>query len=60
MLDKNEIEEIKKKVKKEFPYDMALQQIHIGRKILTKEAESKGISYLEYIKSLTKGLETTQ
>jgi len=60
MLDTNEIEKIKKEVKKEFPHDMALQQIHIARKILAKEAELKGMSYLEYIKYITKDLETIQ
>jgi len=60
MLDTNELEEIKKEVKKEFPQDKALQQIHIARKILAKEAELKGMSYLEYIKSITKDLETIQ
>jgi hypothetical protein len=56
MLDKNEIKKIKKQVKEEFLYDMALQQIHIARKILAKEAEFKGMSYLEYIRSITKDI----
>lgn len=46
------IKEIKKRIEKEFPADTALQQIHIARKIIAKEAESKGLSYLEYIKLL--------
>lgn len=39
MLEKDEMEEIKKEVKKEFPEDYALQQVHIARKIIAKEAE---------------------
>jgi hypothetical protein len=35
---------------------MALQQIHIARKILAKEAEIKGVSYIDYLKSITKDL----
>jgi len=34
-----------------FPHDPALQQVHMARKILAKEAENEGLSYLEYIKS---------
>jgi hypothetical protein len=60
MLDKNEIKKIKKEMEKEFPHDKALQQIHMARKILAKEAELKGISYLDYIKSIIKDLETIQ
>ena len=54
MLDKEIIEQIKKEVEKEFPNDLALQQIHIARKIISKEAELKGLKYIEYIKLLTK------
>lgn len=36
-----EIEEIRKKVYKEFPNDPALQQVHIARKIIAKEAENQ-------------------
>lgn len=49
-----EKEEIKKMVEEEFPDDPALQQVHIARKIIAKEAEHAGLSYLEYIKSLGK------
>ncbi len=31
--------EIKKMVEEEFPEDSALQQVHIARKIIAKEAE---------------------
>jgi len=47
-----QMERIKKEVEKEFPYDEALQQVHLARKILAKEAEQKGLSFFEYIKSL--------
>ncbi|MGV9200438.1 MAG: hypothetical protein ACOC4M_16650 [Promethearchaeia archaeon] len=59
-MDKKELEKIQKEIEKEFPHDHALQQIHIARKILAKEAESKGMSYLEYIKSVSKDVESTQ
>ncbi len=50
-ITEEELEEIKRMVKEEFPYDPALQQVHMARKILAKEAEHEGLSYLEYIKS---------
>ncbi len=46
------IEEIVAAVRQEFPDDPALQQVHVARKILAKEAELQGSSLLEYIKSL--------
>ena len=50
----NGIEEIRKRVKLEFPDDPALQQVHVARKIIAREAELEGLSFLEYIKSLGK------
>ena len=47
------IEEIRKTVEKELPNDPALQQIHIARKIIAKEAQLKGSSFLAYVKSLS-------
>jgi len=47
-----EMIEIKRKVKEEFPGDPALQQVHIARKMLAKEAELSGLSFVDYIKSL--------
>ena len=44
-----EVEEIRKEVESEFPDDPALQEIHIARKIIAREAEKEGLSYLEYI-----------
>ncbi|MCL0094801.1 hypothetical protein M1N58_02770 [Dehalococcoidales bacterium] len=41
-------------VVEEFPDDPALQQVHIARKTIAKEAESEGLSFLEYIKLLGK------
>ena len=53
-ITEKEIEEIRKMVEEEFPDDPALQQVHIARKIIVKEAEHEGLSFLEYIKSLEK------
>ena len=49
-----EMEMIRKRVESEFPNDPALQQVHIARKIIAREAELEGLSFLEYIKSLGK------
>jgi len=57
MLEKEELKKIQKEVEHEFPNDFALQQIHMARKIIAKEAERKGLSYLEYIKQCTKEME---
>ncbi len=59
-LNENEIEKIKKDIELEFPNDIALQQIHIARKIIAKEAEKKGLKYLDYIKLITKDPEAIQ
>ncbi|MCK4386151.1 MAG: hypothetical protein KAW52_07805 [candidate division Zixibacteria bacterium] len=45
-----EIEEIRKQVEKEFPEDPALQEVHIARKFIAKEAELAGMSYIEFIR----------
>jgi hypothetical protein len=45
------IKKITKMVEEEFPNNPALQQVHIARKIIAKEAELKGLSFLEYVKS---------
>jgi len=49
-----EMEMIRNRVEAEFPNDPALQQVHIARKIIAREAELEGVSFLEYIKSLGK------
>lgn len=54
ILTEQEIKDIEEEVKKEFPNDEALQNVHIARKIISKEAKEKGLSYLEYIKTLNK------
>jgi len=51
-LKEQDKEKIRRTVEEEFPDDMALQQIHIARKIIAKEAEAEGIGFIEYIKSL--------
>lgn len=51
-----QIKEIARTVAEEFPDDPALQQVHIARKILAKEAELQGSSFLEHIKSLRRQL----
>ncbi len=53
-ITEKETEEIKRIIEKEFPNDPALQQVHIARKIIAREAELEGLSYIEYIKLLRK------
>lgn len=53
-IKEKDIEEIRRAVQKEFPVDPALQQVHIARKIIAKEAEYEGLSFLEYVKLLGK------
>jgi hypothetical protein len=50
-IKEKDVGEIKKVVEEEFPNDPALQNVHIARKIIAKEAELEGLSFLEYIKS---------
>ncbi|MEA1869938.1 MAG: hypothetical protein U9N09_07330 [Euryarchaeota archaeon] len=49
-----EMETIIQRAEAEFPHDPALQQVHIARKIIAREAELDGFSFLEYVKSLGK------
>ena len=49
-ITEKEMEEVRKMVKAEFPDDHALQQVHIARKIIAKEAELEGLSFLGYVK----------
>ena len=53
-IKKKEIEGIEKIVEKEFPQDPALQQVHIARKVISKEAELAGLDFIQYIKLLAK------
>jgi hypothetical protein len=48
-LSRAEIRKIIAQQKKEFPGDFALQQVHIARGIIAKEAEKAGMNYVEYI-----------
>ena len=50
-LRKKDLESIHNEVKREFPGDPALQQIHLARKIIAMEARSKGMTFGEYIRS---------
>jgi hypothetical protein len=49
-----EMKMIRKRVEAEFPNDPALQQVHIARKIIAREAELEGFSFIEYVKLLCK------
>ena len=53
-IKEKDIEEIRRAVEKEFPDDPALQQVHIARKIIAKEAQLEGLSFFEYLKFLGK------
>jgi hypothetical protein len=53
-ITKEDIEKIRQFMEKEFPHDPALQQVHISRKIIAREAELEGMSFLEYVKSQRK------
>ena len=44
--------ETEEQIKKEFPDDPALQQIHLARKAIAVAAKRKGLSFAEYVKSL--------
>lgn len=58
--DQMEIQRIIDSISKEFPDDEALQQIHISRKLLMKEAEEKGMSYIQYLREQTKKLRESE
>ena len=53
-------EEIRRVVEKEFTDDPALQQVHIARKIIAKEAQLEGLSFFEYVKLLGKQVKNVQ
>ncbi len=56
-ITEKEMEEVRKMANAEFPDDPALQQVHIARKIIAKESELEGLSFLEYVQSLGKRVE---
>ena len=51
---KSELRKISKAMAKEFPNDPALQQVHIARKVLSLEAKRAGMSFGEYVRSLSR------
>ncbi len=53
-LSENEIAEIRRAVEKDFPHDPALREVHIARKIIAREAEQEGISYLQHAKNIAR------
>lgn len=53
-LTEEELEEIKKMVEDELPHDPALREVHIARKIISREAEKDGLSFFEYVKVLAR------
>lgn len=59
-LTSEEVEEISQEVEQEFPYDPALQAVHIARGIMRKEAEQVGIDYFSYIEQLAKKIQLYQ
>ena len=58
-IQEKDVEKIKRVVEEEFPNDPALQQVHIARKIIAKEAELEGLNFLEYVKMLGKPIRKT-
>jgi len=54
LLSDKELKKIREDVEKEFPHDMALQEVHIARKIIAKEVKDSGGSYYKYIQKWKK------
>jgi septal ring factor EnvC (AmiA/AmiB activator) len=57
-LSENELAAVRAEVEKEFPFDPALQQVHMARKIISREADELGISYIEYVNQLAKEVQS--
>jgi len=51
-----EMATIRQQVALELPYDNALQEVYISRKILAMEAKQLGMDYLSYIRQIHKQL----
>ena len=51
-LSRAELKRIRDAVKREFPEDPALQRVHIARRILSREAELEGMSFLDYVRKV--------
>ena len=49
-MEKEKMDRVTEKIKKDFPGDHALQEVHMARKILSSEAKEKKIRFWEYIK----------
>lgn len=51
------MKKFEQKMISKFPEDGALQQVHIAHKIISKEAEKKGMKYIDYVKQLIHEIE---
>jgi hypothetical protein len=51
-LSRTEMKRIRDAVRREFPGDPALQRVHIARRILSREAELEGMSFLDYVRKV--------
>ena len=51
-LSKAEMRKMEAAIRREFPGDPALQQVHLARRILSKEAELEGMTFLEYVRKV--------
>ena len=49
-ISKRELSQITKMIEKEYPEDYALQQVHIARQIVRREAELNEMGFGEYVK----------
>lgn len=51
-ISKAEMKKIEAAVRREFPDDTALQQVHIARRVLSREAELEGMTFLDYVRKV--------
>ena len=52
ILSAQEITSLRLMIEQEFPFDAALQEVHLARKVMARQAEMLGLSYFEYLKQL--------
>jgi hypothetical protein len=52
ILSAQEISSLRLMIEQEFPFDAALQEVHLARKVMARQAEILGLSYFEYLKQL--------
>jgi len=52
ILSAQEITSLRLMIEQEFPFDAALQEVHLARKVMARQAEILGLSYFEYLKQL--------